>query len=276
MRLCLLMMLYLLVPNLQPEELAQTAASPPEAPYVEREDRQIKFYPGGKIDIATVVPGSISIIGWKKASIQLEAEKIIYYLNRERAKSLLEEYPIRFRYTQTSVTIGILGSSPPDATVEINLTLHVPSDRTDISVKAIQSDFTIGSVNGWIEATVGEGSLDAASMSGYFAATTKRGDIRVEMSGKRWRGLEFAAVTQLGSVDLLLPADFDARIQLETRNGKMDVDYPPRMVDGELVPLEVVVGEKGQSLDSEVGDGGAPIKLITHFGDVKFAQKEKR
>ena len=53
MRLCLLMMLYLLVPNLQPEELAQTAASPPEAPYVEREDRQIKFYPGGKIDIAT-------------------------------------------------------------------------------------------------------------------------------------------------------------------------------------------------------------------------------
>ena len=91
MRLCLLMMLYLLVPNLQPEELAQTAASPPEAPYVEREDRQIKFYPGGKIDIATVVPGSISIIGWKKASIQLEAEKIIYYLNRERAKSLLEE-----------------------------------------------------------------------------------------------------------------------------------------------------------------------------------------
>ncbi len=269
MRFCPLFLIFLLVPNLLSQDPADR---PPKSPYVEREEKQIKFYPGGKIDIATAVSGSIRIIGWRQASVQMDAEKIVYYNSNERAKGLLEQYPIRFRHTQTSVTIGIIGPSQPDATVEINLTLHVPGDRTDIKAKAVHSDFTIDSINGWIEATMGEGGVEARSMSGYFAATTKRGDIYVEMSGRRWRGLEFAAVTEMGTIDLLLPTEYDARIQIETRNGKMDVDYPPRLVDGEEVPLEVAVGEKGQSLDSDLGDGGAPIKLITYSGDVRFSR----
>jgi hypothetical protein len=275
MRFCLIVIFSLFVSGLRAQEPSETPDPSSKGPYVEREEKQIKFYPGGKIDIATAVPGSIRIMGWQKSSVQMEAEKIIYYFGPEEAKALIEEYPIKVRYTETNVIIGISGPSPPDATVEINLTFHVPRDRTDLNIKAVQSDCIIDSLNGWIEVTAGEGSLEATSMSGYFAGTTKRGDIHVEMSGRRWRGLEFAAVTQMGSIDLLLPAEYDARVQLETRNGKLDVDYPPRLVDGELVPLEVSVGEKGQSLDSDVGDGGAPIKLITHFGDVRFSQKGK-
>ena len=58
-------------------------------------------------------------------------------------------------------------------------------------------------------------------MAGYFSGSTLRGDIHVAMSGNRWRGSEFAALTQMGSADLQLPAEYSAALQLETRNGKV-------------------------------------------------------
>ncbi len=273
---CLILPFCLLYSNLQSQDSPQTSTAPlPKTPYVVHEEKQFTFYPGGKLEIAAALPGSIRIIGWEKASIRMESEKIIYYVDQEPAKALIEQFPIRIRFTQTSATIGIPGPSKPDATMEINLTLFVPRDKTDISVKMIQGDFAVGSINGWVEATVGEGSLEATSMSGYFSASTQRGDIHVEMADNRWRGLEFAAITHQGYINLLLPEVFSANLQLETRDGKMDVDYPPRMVDGELVPLKVMVGKKGQSLASTVGDGGAPIKLVTYSGNVRLSRKEK-
>jgi DUF4097 and DUF4098 domain-containing protein YvlB len=271
MRLSLVLIIFLLVPNLQAQEPPQTSVSPPEVPYVEHEERQINFYPGGKIEILAGVPGSIKIVGWQKGSIRLEAEKIVYYLSPAPAKALLQESRIRIRHNQTSATIQTTGSPTPPATMEMNLTLYVPGAKTDINVKMGVGDFSIDSVNGWIEATVGEGSLEAKSMSGYFSASTKRGDIHVKMSDIRWRGLEFAALTQQGSVYLLLPAEYSAALQLETRNGKVVVNYPPRIVEGESIPPEVIIRNNAQSLKASVGEGGAPVKLATFSGDVTLS-----
>jgi len=113
-------------------------------------------------------------------------------------------------------------------------------------------------------------------MAGYFSCSTQRGDIRIEMSGNRWRGLEFAALTQQGSADLTLPAEYSAALQLETRNGKVVVNYPPRIVEGETVPPEIIIKKNSQSLKAAVGDGGAPIKLVTYSGDVTLSLKEEK
>jgi len=72
-------------------------------------------------------------------------------------------------------------------------------------------------VNGWVEVSTSEGSLEAKSMEDTFRRNLK-GDISVEMSGKNWKGLEFAGVTRLGSVDVKLPIDYSAALQLETRD----------------------------------------------------------
>jgi DUF4097 and DUF4098 domain-containing protein YvlB len=265
-------MFCLITAGLRPQEPPKTAPTVPEVPYVEREERQFAFYPGGKISIEAGVPGSIKILGWEKATVRIEVEKIVYYLGPDQAKTLIAQNPMRVRHNQTSVSVRTAATPTHGATAEFNLTIYVPKDRTDISVKKSHGDFAVTSVNGWIEATVEEGSLEAESLSGYFSARTLRGDIRVKMSDNRWRGLEFAAVTQLGSVDLQLPAAYSAALQLETRDGKVTVDYPPRMVDGEPEPPEIVIRKNSQSLKASVGDGGSPIKLVTHSGDVKLSK----
>jgi DUF4097 and DUF4098 domain-containing protein YvlB len=256
-----------------PQDRQPASASQAQTPYVEREERQFNFFPGGKIEISAGAPGSLKVVGWQKASIRVEAEKIVYYLSPEEAKAEIQKSPVRVRWNQTSSSVRT--AAAPSANMEVNLTLYVPRDRTDISAKINQGDFSIDGVNGWVEARVStEGSIEAKAMSGYFSANTLRGDISVDMDGNRWKGLEFAAVTQHGSVNLQLPVTYSAALQLETRNGKIVVDYPPQIVEGEPTPPDILIRKNSQSLKASVGDGGSPIKLVTYSGDVKLSKKE--
>jgi DUF4097 and DUF4098 domain-containing protein YvlB len=275
MRLCLIIINCLIAQILFSQETPKTLSPAPESPYVEREEKQFNFYPGGKIEILTGVPGSLKIVGWNKGSIRVEAEKIIYYETAEKAKAFLQKSPLRIRHNETSVTVRAIAAPELPAILEVNYTIYVPSEKTDIRTSVEKGDFSIEGINGWVEVTSKEGSLEAKSMAGYFSGNTLRGEIFVEMSGKRWNGLEFAAVTHQGSANVRLPEKYDAALQLETRNGKIIVDYPNQVVEGEVVPPEIMIRKTSQSLKASVGDGGAPLKIVTYSGDISLSLKEK-
>jgi DUF4097 and DUF4098 domain-containing protein YvlB len=275
MRLSLVLIYCLLIPGLFSQEPAQTPTPAPASPYVDREEKEFNFFPGGKIEIFAGVRGSVKIVGWKKGSVRVEAEKIIYYESQEKAQAFLKKSPLRVRWSQTTVTIRTSGAPELPAVMEVNLTLYVPGEKTDVNAKMDQGDFSIESVNGWIEASIKEGSVDAKSLGGYFSATTLRGDIFADMSGHRWNGYEFAALTQKGSATLLLPPKFSAALQIETRDGKISVDYPPQVVEGEETPPDIIISKKSQSLKASIGDGGAPVKLFTYSGDVAVSMKKE-
>lgn len=256
------------------EQQAPTKASEPSPPpYVERDQRQFNFYPGGKLDIVTGIPGSVKIIGWGRSAVMLQVERIIYYMEPDQARALAAQYPLQLRWTQTSATIHTTGPPKSAIVMETNLTIYVPKEKTDVKAQILQGDLAVGAINGWVEATLTEGSVEARSLSGYFSALTKQGNLNVEMAGKTWLGYEFSAVTQKGTVDLLLPADYSAALSLETRDGKMEVQYPEQTVDGEAVPLYVTTKKKARSLTAKVGEGGAPVRLLTMSGDVKLTAK---
>jgi DUF4097 and DUF4098 domain-containing protein YvlB len=264
MRFWGLLIFLLITSGLRSQELPN-----PVIPFVEHEEKEFNFYPGGKIEIAAGAAGSVRIIGWQKGSIRMEAEKIVYV--PDKAKEILEQNPIRVKWNQTASSVRTAG--PPSLEMEVNLTIYVPQYKTDVNAKISQGDFSVESVNGWIEATLLEGSINVQSTSGYFSATTQRGDVQADMSGARWDGYEFSAATQLGLVNLLLPVKYSAALQLETQNGKISVDFPPQVVDGEPTPPHILMKKSAQLLKAAVGDGGAPIKLFTYSGDINLSKK---
>jgi hypothetical protein len=267
--------------------LLQTAAGLPaqepdgasSAPYLERSQRQFRFYPGGKLELTLGVRGDVKVLGWQRPEIAVDIEKIVYRMPAEEAKALASRFPVQIRYTQTEATVRVpivkekkdTPAYPPG--LEINLTVRVPRQRTDMKIQTVRGDLSLEDVNGWTEATLTEGSIGAKSISGYFSGLTDLGDIDADLSGKRWEGYEFAGVTRRGSVLLRLPADFSAALQLETRDGKLSINYPEQLVDGESVPLVAVAKKRGCSLNATVGDGGAPVKLLTMIGDVRMEAK---
>jgi DUF4097 and DUF4098 domain-containing protein YvlB len=258
----------------QEPKAAETQKESSETPFVERTQRQFTFYPGGKIDIFALAPGNWKIVGWQKASVTAEFEKIVYHLEPAQAKVLSDQFPINVRWGQTSSIIRTTAPPKSLASIEVNATLYVPKEKTDFKIQMINGDLTIGGINGWIEANITEGSVEAKSMSGYFSVITRKGDLNVEMSGKRWLGHGFTAITEIGSASLRLPVDFSAALQFETRNGQISISFPEQLVEGESIPLKVMTKKNARSMTATVGQGGSPVKLLTMMGDITLSTAE--
>ena len=248
---------------------SEAAGQDSQSPYTERIRKEFKFYPGGKIQITSGLPGNLKVVGWQRASVVLEAEKVFYHMTPEDAKQLSTQISIQVRYTQIAATVRTSGPQQ-QANVEINTTVYVPKDKTDLKIGVDHGDFSVDSVNGWVEATLREGSIEVKSVSGYFSLLTQQGDLDVQLSGKHWDGLGLTAVTHRGTVSLRLPLEYSAALQLETRNGNFTLDYPEQLVDGESVPLAVVTDKDVRSLTATVGQGGAPIRIHTGAGDIQL------
>ncbi len=243
------------------------------SPYIETSQRELGFYPGGKIELTLPLPGDVRISGWDRPVVVVEMEKIVYRLPENEARALAGQYPLQVRHTQTVATVRVAAPAGTPAGIEVNLAIWVPKQRTDLKLAVVKGDLELQEVSGWIEATLAEGSMEIRSVSGYFSGITKLGDITVDLNGKRWDGFGFTAVTHLGKVLLRLPVHYSAALQLETREGAISIDYPEQLVDGESVPLTAIAKKKGRSLSATVGDGGAPIKLMTMIGDVQLESK---
>jgi hypothetical protein len=147
-----------------PETGKETSPAEP-APYVERQQKQFNFYPGGKLQVIAAAAGNVTIVGWQRASILAETERIIHGLPPEKAQELARQYPVQIRYDQTSSTIQTIKPPQSSATVEVNITLYVPKEKTDIKTSIAQGDFAVEGINGWIEATLNAGNLEARFLS---------------------------------------------------------------------------------------------------------------
>ncbi len=246
-----------------------------QAPYVERARREFAFYPGGKIELVAALPGNVTIEGWERAAVAVESERIVYYLPDEQARALAAQYPLRIRHGQTSATIATQGPPASPIAMEANLKIRVPAARTDLQIRIFKGDLSVRGVNGWVEANLTQGNLAVSSVQGYFSAITREGDLDVELGGRRWSGQGFSAVTQRGSADLRLPPDYSAALQLETLDGNITVDYPEQTVEGERIPLHVLVKNKARRLTASVGEGGAPVKIQTQSGDIRLSATAK-
>ena len=253
-------------PTAQKSDLAKT-------PYTEKSDKEFAFYPGGKLEIAAAAPGSFVIIGWEKSMVRVEMEKIFYYLSPDEARALAKSLPIRVTYTATTARISTT-SAQPGATMENNIKVFVPRGRTDLGIKINKGDLSISSLSGSVEATLEEGNIEARDVAGYFSLVTKRGDLNIELSGARWAGYGFWGKTSEGSIELRIPTEFSAALQLGTKDGKISVDYPEQMVQGESVPLRVLEKNKAASVSTPIGTGGAPINLVTSSGNIVFKGKK--
>jgi len=255
----------LIQPWSTPPQPAQTAVV---MPFTERFEKVFPFFPGGKVEFTAGVPGTVRIEGWNRAEVRIEAEKVFFLPDREEARKLAEKYTVRVRYTQTKATLGTSGPAPAGAMVEIHCKLFVPKAKTDMMISILKGDLVISDINGWIEATLAEGSLDSRRMQGYFSFLTKLGDIEVEMSGKRWDGHGFTAATEVGAATIRLPIQYSAALQLATSDGELEIQYPEQEVEGEKVPLLAVTKKTGRSVSASVGDGGAPVRIHTGKGNV--------
>jgi DUF4097 and DUF4098 domain-containing protein YvlB len=91
---------------------------------------------------------------------------------------------------------------------------------------------------------------------------TTNGSVGVELSGDRWNGQGLDLRTTNGSVRLTLPSNYSAHLTTGTVNGGMNIDFP--------ITLQ---GRINREISTDIGQGGAPIRVVTTNGGVSVRKR---
>lgn len=231
-------------------------------------DKTFDFLPGGRVTVFAGRRGDIAVYGWEKSSIRIQARKA-------GGAGQADRIDIRVRLTQLEAAIETASGLPGSADWRVDYSIYVPAARTDLGLFAGQGAISVSGVGGWIEVRTEAGDIRLEGLSGYASARSGRGQILIVLNGDYWYGSQLEARTASGDITLSLPPKYSAFLSAATRRGSIYVDYPPQVVAGEQLPLLPERRKQGSLLEARLGQGGAPVKLLTGAGDIKILQIKK-
>lgn len=139
---------------------------------------------------------------------------------------------------------------------EISLNKH--TGIMDLSTSG--GDIICKEVSGDLSAETSGGDIKIDLSDGRIFAETSGGDIMINYSGLN-KGI--TAETSGGDIQIKLPADFKAKVHLETNGGGITNNFSNSRAD------RVRRGE----VDAEFNGGGEILKLETSGGDIRVDQK---
>lgn len=99
--------------------------------------------------------------------------------------------------------------------------------------------------------------LHVEAVNGDVVAETMNGGLYVVLEGDRWQRKGLDATSTNGGVHLSMPSGYSAHLKTGTTTGGMDIDF-----------LVTVQGWIGRRVATDLGRGGATIRLITTNGGV--------
>jgi hypothetical protein len=201
--------------------------------------------------------GAIKVTGHSGTAIEVFAH--IEGTNKDSVAIIDRSHPPR---------IDIFSECPP--------WLKNPDTKVDFEVKVPD---TAKDLPLWLQTN--NGIIDVKGYSGYLSAKSRRGDITVnEVKGNVIANSEFGNVdvklgkigdrqlnfsSTSGSVKVLAPADFEAKVHMDSRMGMINTDFPIKITEGRY---------GGRSADGTLGAGGQMILMRSVWGSVSLMKQQ--
>jgi putative adhesin len=209
--------------------------------------------PGGALVIDGKTNGGVSVFGSSRRDVLIRARIQANARIEERAEQIAGEIRIR--------TDGgrIWAEGPETSRREwwsVSYEVEVPS-RSDLDLRAMNGGLSIVDVSGVLRLETTNGGIHLEAVSGDVVAETTNGGMKVLLDGDRWQGKGLDAVTTNGGVSVHIPDGYSAHLETGTVNGAIDIDFPV-----------TVQGRIGRRITTDLGRGGATIRVITTNGGV--------
>lgn len=211
----------------------------------------------GEISVNARPNGGITVVGTDRRDIKLTARMQASARREADAQEILTEIRI-------VTDRGIRAEGPRygrDEGWSVSFVLEVPR-QVDLTLSSTNGALRVEGVNGRLELATTNGALSLAAVAGDVRGRTTNGSVTVELDGDRWRGSGLDLQTTNGGVRLYVPERYHANLETGTRNGGMNFDFPV-----------TVRGRISRRLDTQLGDGGAPIRVVTTNGGVTVSRR---
>jgi hypothetical protein len=205
--------------------------------------------------------GGVSVKGWSNNSVLVRAKMEVW------APADAGDPAGMFSQVNVQTAGGNVRADAPDfgsdRGVAVSYEIFVPH-RTGLDLKAHNGGISIRDVAGDIKFDAVNGGVTLARLAGNVTGSTKNGGLKVELDGSRWDGTQLDVRTTNGGVNVVIPDNYNARLETSTVNGGIHIDYPVT-VSGKLKP--------NRELNVNLGSGGPLVRIATTNGGVTIRRK---
>ncbi len=204
--------------------------------------------------------GGISVVGWDRNEIKVQAIVRTNARTEARAKELAAE-------VRLLAGNGKVSASGPDTTRRewwsVSYRINVPR-KSDLDLNASNGGVTIAGVSGNITFDTTNGGVKLSDLAGSVHGQTRNGGLTVNLAGKKWDGEGIDVETSNGGVTLAIPDGYNAQLETRTVNGGFRTDYPIT-ITGEL--------SARRGISTTLGAGGPPVRVRTTNGGLKIGRR---
>jgi hypothetical protein len=221
---------------------------------------EIKEFPVGasSLNIDAGPNGGVSVKGWSRADVLVRARIDAQAESDAEARDLVSQVRVETSGGHIRAT-GPSGDRKQNWSVSYEI---FAPHRTDVTAKTVNGGVRFSDLTGKLECHAVNGGISLARLAGDVKGETTNGGVKVELEGRHWTGSGLDVRTNNGGVKMEVPADYSARLDTGTVNGKLDIDFPA-----------VVSGRISKQMSLNIGSGGTGIRAYTTNGSVKVTKK---
>jgi DUF4097 and DUF4098 domain-containing protein YvlB len=210
---------------------------------------------GGQIRIGNI-SGDIIVTGYDGNAILVTATK----QGRDSDKVEVEDLS-----TGNTVDVRVKYPKHCNCDASINFKVQVPRAISYIfeGIHSVSGEVEIQGVTGEIKAASVSGEVRVKDVNGSVNASSVSGSVEVEiqrLSGKD--DMKFSSVS--GSVNVRMPADLDADVEMSTLSGSLKTEFPLDVRKEKYGP--------GNSAKGRLGDGSRRLRMSTVSGSINLSR----
>lgn len=208
----------------------------------------------GSLEVDASPNGGIEVDAWDRDEVRVLAKVVGRGSSDARAREIADEVEIE---------IGrVVRARGPNVHRRegwwVSYRIEVPA-RYDLWLESTNGGVSVRGVRGLLRLQTTNGGVRLNGVGGDVRARTTNGGVRVSLTGSRWDGEGLEATTTNGGVVLEVPDGYSAHLESGTRNGGFRVDFPV-----------TVQGRIRRTLSTDLGSGGAPIRVQTTNGGIQI------
>ena len=202
--------------------------------------------------------GGIYVTGWDRNEIRVLAK----VQGNARSDDIAQELVDEVRIATSGSTLEARGPrTERRESWSVSYRISVPHSY-DLSLSTTNGGISIEEVAGNLDFNTTNGGVTLVGVSGDVRGRTTNGGLKIELTGTEWSGPGLDVRTTNGGVKLAIPEGYNALLESGTTNGGLSVDFPI-----------TVTGRIDRRLRTELGQGGAPIKVTTTNGGVSIRRR---
>jgi len=223
------------------------------------EVRQFKVTAAGTLNVDAAPNGGIDVRGEARGDVLVMAKVNAQAESVARAKQIADAVRVTARPDKIDAD-GPSGLGRHEGW-SVSYRLLVPT-VSSLSLSSVNGGINIEDVDGDIQFKTVNGGVKLTNMAGNVRGTTSNGGVNVDLDGPGWKGEGLNVETSNGGVHLRIAEQYSAHLEASTHNGGYNIDFPMR-----------VQGRIDREINTDLGNGGAPIRIRTNNGGVRISRR---